>query len=151
MTLIRAITFYSIAESPAVGEEWRFWPGEENVPACSDVLEDTVTRQQPSGFSSFSTLRAGTSCSGGSRSWQRTVNSDNLFVYLFAALPRENSKGVGGSEGRSRVTSGSLQSPAQPCQDTSWRAVVALNQYFLPSRPGLFHWRRFKSGRVLSE
>lgn len=36
-------------------------------------------------------------CTGGRRSWQGTVNRVGLFVYLFAALPCENGKGVVGS------------------------------------------------------
>lgn len=121
---------------------------------CSDVLEDTVTRQQPTGFSSCSTLWAGMCCAGGRRRWQRAVNTVRPFVYLFAALPRQKKKRrrrSGGSGGRSRGTSVSLRSPEQPCQDTSWRAVVALNQYFPPSRPGLFHWQGFNNGRELNE
>lgn len=89
--------------------------------------------------------------------WRKTVLAEDgkQSAFLFICLQHYHEKKRWRRQrlrGRSWVTSWSLQSPAkQPCQDTSWRAVVALNQYFPPSRPGLFHWPTFKSGRVLNE
>lgn len=117
------------------------------------VWGDSVTCQQPTGFSSFCTRRAWRNVQPdrGRGYWQQAVNTVGLFVCVFvfycAIKP-----GTRPLQRCSWITSVPwVCRTIQPRQDTSWLTIAALNQYFPPSPAGLFHWQEFKNGQALNE
>lgn len=88
---------------------------------------------------------------GGRGYWQQAVNTVSLSVCLFVCYCIRR-PGLCSFRSCSLTTSALwVWSIIQSCQDTSWLTIAALNQYFPPSRTGLFHWQEFKNGQALIE
>lgn len=83
---------------------------------------------------------------GGRGYWQQAVNTVRLSVCLFARYCARRPR-LGGFIRHLLVRGGEKR----PRQDTSRLTIAALNQYFPPSRTGLFHWQEFKNGQALIE